>query len=77
MARKRAEKPACFQKIILDPTWKPIIIFGFLIIIFAVISTILGAFFACFGEPENEALIILDMVMEIFFALDIVRLFFM
>ena len=77
LARKRAEKPAIFSKIILDPSWKPIIIFGFLIIISAMISTTLGAYFACFGEPTDNFLIILDMVMEILFAIDIIRNFFM
>ena len=77
-ARSLAEKPACFQKIVLKREWKPIALFMSLIIIFSVFSTLFAAFFACFGEPEEGSTILkLDTVMEVFFFVDLVKNFFL
>ncbi len=47
-----------------------------MIILFALISTLLAAYFACFGAPSESGLIIFDNIMEICFITDIVRNFF-
>ena len=74
-ARKWQQQPAIFKKIILDPEWKPITIFVLLIVVFSMLSTLLAAYFACFGPPEPGLILYLDTVMEIFFCIDIVRNF--
>ena len=52
-------------------------IFAFLMIIFSMTSSILGALLACFGEPEPGSwILILDTIMEIAFIIDIVKNFF-
>ena len=73
---KLYQKPAIFDKIILDPHSKPVAMFVLMIILFALISTLLAAYFACFGAPSESGLIIFDNIMEIFFITDIVRNFF-
>jgi len=69
------EKPEFLEKIILNPHSKPMAMFILLIILFALISTLLAAYFACFGPPESEGLIIFDAIMEVCFITDIVRTF--
>mmetsp|Transcript_20462 Transcript_20462/g.27655 ORF Transcript_20462/g.27655 Transcript_20462/m.27655 type:complete len:184 (+) Transcript_20462:214-765(+) len=76
LARIRNKKPAIFDKLVLDPTSKPVAMFVVLIIIFSLISTLFGAFFACFGRPESSSIITFETVMEICFITDIVRNFF-
>lgn len=49
--------------------------FILLIILFALISTLLAAYFACFGPPESNGLILFDAIMEVCFITDIVRTF--
>jgi hypothetical protein len=46
-------------------------------IIFALISTLCAAFYACFGRPTNDGMIVVDTIMEVCFGLDIIRNFFM
>ena len=46
-------------------------------IIFALISTLCAAYYACFGPPENQTMKFIDIVMEVFFGIDILRNFFM
>ena len=41
------------------------------------LTTLFAAYFACFGEPENEGIYYFDMVMEICFIADIVKNFFL
>ncbi len=50
--------------------------FVLMIILFALISTLLAAYFACFGAPSQSGVIIFDNIMEICFVTDIVRNFF-
>ena len=76
-ARLRAQKPAVFNKLILDSTMKPVAIFILMIVFFSVISTLFAAYFACFGPPADDWIIVIDLIMEVCFALDIVRNFFM
>ena len=52
-------------------------IFVFLMIIFSTTSSILAAYFACFGEPdEGSSLLIFDNIMEIAFIIDLCKNFF-
>ena len=51
-------------------------IYAFIMIVFALISTLCAAFYACFGQPNGTGQII-DVIMEVCFAIDIVRNFFM
>ena len=74
-ARKIGEKPAIFEKIILDPNWKSMATFTFIMVIFSMLSSMFAAYFACFGEPTGN-LAILDIVMESCFVVDMVRSFF-
>ena len=46
-----------------------------LIILFSFISTLLAAYFACFGEPVTPGVIVFETVMEICFVTDILRNF--
>jgi len=71
-----AQKPACFDKLVLDPTSQLVAIWIIIIIIFSLVSTLLAAYFSCFGEPTRNSLIIFETVMEISFGADIVRNFF-
>ena len=71
------EPPAIFKKIIIDPSFKPVEIFQLMIILFSMLTTLFAAYFACFGEPENESVYYLDMFMEICFIIDIVKNFFL
>jgi len=61
---------------ILNPTSKPVALFMSLIIIFSLVSTLLAAYFACFGSPSSESLVVFETVMEICFVTDIIRNFF-
>jgi len=46
-------------------------------IIFALISTLLATFYACFGPPASTGSKVIDIVMEVCFGIDIIRNFFM
>ena len=46
-------------------------------IIFALISTLCAAFFACFGPSDAIGMQVIDGIMEVCFAIDIIRNFFM
>jgi len=76
-ANKMGGKPAFFNRIILNSEMKPVAFFVLLITIFSIISTLFAAYFSCFGEPVLPFVVILDNIIEICFALDIVRNFFM
>ena len=52
-------------------------IYAFILIIFALVSTLCAAFYACFGEPEDMSMYIVDVIMEVAFGIDIIRMFFM
>ena len=75
-ANMNSQKPAIFEKLVIDSTSKPVAIFLVFIIIFSLLSTIFAAFFACFGKPAMEGVIIFETVMEICFITDLVRNFF-
>lgn len=64
------------DKFIIGPDNKMNNAFGFILIILALFSTLLSAYYACFGAPENTVLSILDLVMEACFLLDMIRSFF-
>ena len=70
------ESSTC-NALILDPDTKFISLWQGLMIIFAMISTLFAAFYACFSRPDTTATVVIDSVMEVCFALDIVRNFFM
>ena len=70
-------KPAFCNRIIFNSEMKSVAFFVLLITIFSIISTLFAAYFACFGEPVVPFVVGLDNIMEICFALDIVRNFFM
>ena len=74
-ARERADAPACAKKLIIDPTWKPVRVLEFLVVIFSAISSHLAAYYACFGEPEG-LLLAFDQVMEVVFGMNIIKNFF-
>ena len=62
---------------ILDPEWKIMQMFAFMMILFSLCSSLFAAYFACFGEPEPGGVIYsFDTVMEIAFIIDIVKNFF-
>ena len=63
--------------LILSPESRPIQIYVFIMIIFALISTLLATFYACFGPPETTSAKVIDIVMEVCFGVDIIRNFFM
>ena len=49
-----------------------------LIILFSVFSTFFAAYFACFGEPnEDETIFVLDAIMESCFVVDLIKNFFL
>lgn len=73
---KRQEVDTC-DMLILSPESRAVQIYQFLMIIFALISTLCAAFFACFGPPEDIGMQVIDAIMEISFLLDIIRNFFM
>jgi hypothetical protein len=56
---------------------RPIQIFESIMIFFALISTLLAAFYACFGPPASQTMKTIDIVMEVAFCVDIIRNFFM
>lgn len=61
---------------ILSSNMKVVQIFGIIMLIFAIISTLTSAVYACFGPP-SRGLLEFDYLMEFFFLLDIIRNFFM
>ena len=62
----------------MDPDNKAVSLFSSLMVVLAGTSTVLGSYFACFGEPEVSSLpSMLDIVMESCFILDMVKNFFM
>lgn len=63
--------------LILSPEARLVQGYQAMMIIFALISTLCAAFFACFGPPEAIGMQVLDAIMEIAFLLDIIRCFFM
>ena len=63
------------DRIILDTEMRGVQIFVFLIIIFSLVQTLTCAYYACFGPPQNEVLATTEVIMEVFFALDILRYF--
>ena len=74
-ARKITEKPAIFQKVIIDPTWKSMVAFTFIMIICSLASSLFAAYFACFGEPTGT-IHLMETTMEICFVVDMVTKFF-
>ena len=76
-ARKRASVPPIFKRIIINPEWRVIEVFEFLIVIFALLSSLVSAFFANFGGPEDTAAQVFDIFMESCFAIDIIKNFLM
>ena len=75
--RKLSQRPACFDKVILDPEWKLMSAFMFIMIIFSTLSSFFSAYFACFGEPESGSVMVyLDTVMEVAFIIDLFKNFF-
>ena len=73
---KRMEASSC-NSLILDPESRLISFWQGLMIFFAMISTLFAAFYACFSRPDTTATVVIDSIMEICFALDIIRNFFM
>ena len=64
------------SKIVLSSESKLINMFTLLIIVFAVMSIIMSAYYTCFGYRHGRHLRNLDIVMEVSFGLDILRNFF-
>lgn len=56
---------------------RPVQIFLSIMIFNALISTLCAAYYACFGPPKGTGLKTTDLVMEVMFAIDIIRNFFM
>ena len=50
--------------------------FVFTMIIFALLSSLLAAFFACFGPPD-DGMLVFDHIMEVCFGIDMCRYFLM
>ena len=50
--------------------------FLMIVVVAALFSSLLAAYLACFGEPENEAVVTFDGALEIIHAIDILRNFF-
>lgn len=73
---KRQETDTC-DMLILTGESRPVQIYQFIMIIFALISTLCAAYYACFGPPEDETMKVIDGIMEVCFLIDIVRNFFM
>ena len=73
---KRAETNTC-DAIILSDDMRVVQIYAFIMIIFALISCLCAAYYACFGPPSGLGLKILDATMEVCFGIDIVRNFLM
>ena len=71
------EHPECYNKLLLSPDAKLVYIFSAIIIAFSGFSTVLGAYFACFGEPDDGFMAIFDTIMEICFIVDMFKNFFM
>ena len=73
--RDPTQAPKIFDKIILSGDQTPVAIFIMIIILFSLVSTLLAAYFACFGKPDSEFMDVLDLIMETAFAMDIARNF--
>jgi len=73
---KKREADTC-DILVLSPESRPVQIYAFIMIIFALLSTLCAAFYACFGQPEDMTMKVIDAVMEIAFCIDIIRMFFM
>lgn len=67
----------CYDSFILSADMRPVQIFLSIMIIFALISTLCAAYYACFGPPTSPGLVVIDFIMEICFAIDIIRNFLM
>lgn len=64
-----------FDKVVLNPDSTHSTVFFALITVFSIFSTTFSAYFACFGEPVLTGVLVFDDIMEVFFALDIIRMF--
>ena len=73
---KKRQVDTC-DVLILSPESRPVQIYAFILIIFALVSTLCAAFYACFGPPEDMTMQVIDVIMEVAFAIDIIRMFFM
>jgi len=73
---KKRQVDTC-DPLIISPESRPVQIYAFVLIIFALVSTLCAAFFACFGAPEDTTIKVIDLIMEISFGFDIIRMFFM
>ena len=76
-ARKRASIPPIFKRIIINPEWKVVRVFEALIVIFALLSTLVSAWFANFGAPDDKYGLGFDIFMECCFGIDIIKNFLM
>ena len=56
---------------------KAVQVYAAIMILFALISCLCAAYYACFGSPSSLGLKILDGGMEVCFGLDIIRNFLM
>lgn len=65
------------DKIILNEDMQFVGVFALIIILSSLISTLWAAYFACFGPPKAEGVRVTDFILEVFFALDIIRNFLM
>ena len=59
----------------IDENWQAIIWFNFMMVLFAMTSTLCAAFFACFGPPKSKEIRIMEAIMEISFGIDIIKNF--
>ena len=76
MSSKAKGTDTC-DDLIISENNKVIQAYGFIMIVFALISTLLATFYACFGPPETTFAKVIDIVMEVCFGIDIIRHFFM
>ena len=76
MSSKAKGTDTC-DDLIISENNKVIQAYGFIMIVFALISTLLATFYACFGPPETTFAKVVDIIMEVCFGIDIIRHFFM
>lgn len=74
---QRAAPNKLFDKLVLTTDMHLLKLFMIVITVFSVLSTLFAAYFACFGEPATPGIKAFEIVMEVFFALDIIRNFLM
>lgn len=75
-ASKKQISDTC-DALIISENNKVFQVYGFIMIIFALVSTLLATFYACFGPPESTFAKVVDIIMEVCFGIDIIRHFFM